>query len=288
LTPRLVLQGIVVLAIAALVALPWYLAMNTREPEYLRYYFVDRHLLGFATDTQRHGERPWWFYLPLVLGGAFPWIVWIRGTSAKGLSRGGPATLLWTWLAGALVVLSLSGSKAVTYVLPVMPAIAILAAVSITNTRTWRIVALATATAYAVVLVAIGPSTAQSHSARDLADYFNAIGHVPNTVYTMDDRVSFVYYLKPDLRRALRGEQVQSLITEDLEALDPFPKDAVLALPADLAAQRVPKMPGLAHAMWQKAGRYVVITPGGPGKARLTQESADSSADQTASPEAQR
>jgi hypothetical protein len=139
-----------------------------------------------------------------------------------------------------------------------------------------------------VVLVAIGPSTAQSHSARDLADYFNAIGHVPNTVYTMDDRVSFVYYLKPDLRRALRGEQVQSLITEDLEALDPFPKDAVLALPADLAAQRVPKMPGLAHAMWQKAGRYVVITPGGPGKARLTQESADSSADQTASPEAQR
>jgi 4-amino-4-deoxy-L-arabinose transferase-like glycosyltransferase len=273
LTPRLVVQALVVLTIAGLVALPWYLAMNAREPAYLRYYFVDRHLLGFATDTQRHGERAWWYYLPIVLGGALPWILWLRGTGHRG-----SLLLLWTWLMGTLVLLSLSGSKALTYLLPAMPAIAILAAASITNIRIWRIVAIATAATYAVVLIAVGPSMAKSHSARDLADYFNATGHVPATVYTMDDRVSFVYYLKPELRQALHDNQVRSLIIEDLEALNPFPKDAVVALPADLAAERVPRMPGLARASWQPAGRYVVITPG----------FADSSADRTPSPEARR
>ena len=71
------LAGRRVLAIAALVALPWYLAMKAREPGYLRYYFVDRHLLGFATDTQRHSGQPWWFYLPIVIGGGLPWIVYV-------------------------------------------------------------------------------------------------------------------------------------------------------------------------------------------------------------------
>src|SRR5207237_3253621 len=59
-TRRIVLQGVVILTIATLVALPWYVAMNAREPGYLRYYFIDRHLLGFATETQRHSGQPWW------------------------------------------------------------------------------------------------------------------------------------------------------------------------------------------------------------------------------------
>ena len=279
LTPRLVLQGVVVLAIAVLVALPWYLAMNAREPAYLRYYFVDRHLLGFATDTQRHGERPWWYYAPLVLAGAIPWIVWPCGTGLKGLSHkvANRSSLLlpWTWLLGTLVLLSLSGSKAITYLLPAMPSIAILAAASIASLRAWRTVAMATAMAYTVALFAIGPSLARLHSARDLADYFNAGGRVPATVYTMDDRLSFVYYLKPELRNGLRDDQVQSLLIEQLVALDPFPRDAVLALPADLAAERVAKIPSLARGAWQAAGRYVIVR-------------ADSSAGRTPSPEARR
>src|SRR5207247_7932934 len=46
LTGRLVLQGMFVLSIAVLIVLPWYLAMNAREPGYLRYYFIERHVLG--------------------------------------------------------------------------------------------------------------------------------------------------------------------------------------------------------------------------------------------------
>src|SRR6185312_15715716 len=60
-------------AIALLVAAPWYIAMERAHPGYLHYYFVERHLQGYLTATQRHAGRPFWYYVPIVLGGALPW-----------------------------------------------------------------------------------------------------------------------------------------------------------------------------------------------------------------------
>jgi 4-amino-4-deoxy-L-arabinose transferase-like glycosyltransferase len=293
--------------------------MNAREPGYLRYYFIDRHLLGFATDTQRHGGQPWWFYLPLVAGGGLPWVLYLKGTGGSGKGEG---LLLWTWLLGAVVLLSLSSSKAVTYVLPAMPAIAILAGRSwiaagdslrarmiahaalfliiaalapwaasrfanqpvsagevlafgalslawlwliFTLRRTpvvnaWPKLVIATAATYALAFALLGPPLAQAHSARDLAAHFNAAGRLPATIYIMDGRVSFVYYLAPGLRGQLRGDQIQSVSVEQLAALQPFPRDAVVALPADLAG-RLLRVPQLAQASHLAAGRYVVVVP---------------------------
>ena len=322
---RVVGQGMAVLAIAAAIAAPWYLAMESREPGYLRYYFIDRHLLGFATDTQRHGGQPWWFYVPIVLGGGLPWILYLRRRKGTG-----PQLLLWTWLAGAVVVLSLSGSKAVTYVLPAMPAVAILAARTWVNalpsdtldegsqlraarlwhaaiffvvagltpwaasrfaaqpvgtvevvgflaaaaTWAWLIItvprgpasyawprlALATGGTYALAFALLGPPIAQAHSARDLATYFNASARLPSTIFIMDERVSFVFYLRPELRRELRPDQIRSVTVEELAAMRPFPPDAVVALPADLAG-RLSRVPQLKEASRQIAGRYVVVAP---------------------------
>ncbi|HXD17109.1 MAG TPA: glycosyltransferase family 39 protein [Vicinamibacterales bacterium] len=263
LTRRLVAHGVLVVAVAALAALPWYLAMNAREPGYLRYYFVDRHLLGFATDTQRHSGQPWWFYLPVVIGGGLPWILFTRGTTLRGLSRrrSAPELLLWTWLIGAVALLSLSQSKAITYVLPAMPAIAVMAAASHRSMRTWRLASLATAAIYAIALFAFGPAVARSHSARELAGYFNEAGSVPATVFVFDQRVSFVYDLRPDLRRQLYGDRVRSVSVEELAAMQPFPRDAVVTVPIDLAAPRLPRIPGLANAQRHVAGRYLVVVP---------------------------
>jgi 4-amino-4-deoxy-L-arabinose transferase len=255
LTWRLVAQGALVVAVAALVALPWYVAMNAREPGYLRYYFVDRHLLGFATDTQRHSGQPWWFYLPVVIGGGLPWLLFVRWRTTT------PHLLLWTWLAGAVALLSLSQSKAVTYVLPAMPAVAIMAAASLHRPRAWRVVAIATAATYAIALLVFGPAVARTHSARDLAGYFNAAGRLPATIFVFDQRVSFVYYLRPDLRRRLHEDQVRSVSVEELAAMQPFPRDAVVTVPIDLAAPRLPQIPGLTNAEHHIAGRYLVVTP---------------------------
>jgi hypothetical protein len=262
LTWRLVARGALVVAIAVLVALPWYLAMNAREPGYLRYYFVDRHLLGFATATQEHHGQPWWYYLPLVAGGGLPWILFTRGTSLKGLSHRSevPQLLMSTWLVGAVVLLTLSQSKAVTYILPAMPAIAILAAASEPAVRTWRTVAIASTAIYFIALVAFGPSVARAHSARDLADYFNASGRLPSTIFVFDQRVSFVYYLRPEMRAQLHQDQVRSVSVEELAAMQPFPPEAVVTVPADIAESRLSRIPQLAHARRDAVGRYLVVS----------------------------
>jgi len=168
--------------IALVVAAPWYLAMEVRNPGYLHYYFIDRHLRGFVTAGQPHGDQPWWYYLPVLLGGGLPWLAWLpaaarhtwaclrarawgpqtydnsdacasaadgsesspdrtacnslrasAGRPARGVSmaRGAPMDgmlLAWCWLAGDVLLLSLGGSKLATYLWPVFPAIAILAA----------------------------------------------------------------------------------------------------------------------------------------------------------------
>lgn len=76
--PGVVFQGAAVLLIAALVAAPWYLAVASRNPGFLRYYFFERHVLGFATGNQPHSDQPWWYYLPILLGGGLPWIAYVR------------------------------------------------------------------------------------------------------------------------------------------------------------------------------------------------------------------
>lgn len=128
LTIRLVIGGVVALAITALVAAPWYMAMEVREPGYLQYYFVSRHLLGFATSSQPHGTQPWWYYLPIVVAGGLPWVLYVWSRPGPDLTaRRDAVTLTWCWLLGGLVLLSVAGSKLVTYALPLFPPMAMLA-----------------------------------------------------------------------------------------------------------------------------------------------------------------
>jgi 4-amino-4-deoxy-L-arabinose transferase-like glycosyltransferase len=129
----LVIGGVLALLVMTVVALPWYLAMERGHPGYLHYFFVERHLLGFATATQLHGWRPWWYYLPVLVAGALPWfgaIFLARPSRTRGAEPGASRALafLWIWLVADVLFLSAAGSKLLTYLLPVFPAVAILAA----------------------------------------------------------------------------------------------------------------------------------------------------------------
>lgn len=138
LRPASCLRGAVAAAIAAAVAAGWYIAVERRCPEYLQYYFLDRHFRGFITATQPHGRMPWWYYVPILLGGGLPWIAYlpvvvfdeVAGRTKRLLRPGRPLTLLACWLIGGTVLLSLAQSKLVTYVWPLLPAVAMLAAVA--------------------------------------------------------------------------------------------------------------------------------------------------------------
>ncbi len=149
----LLMRGVVVLAVAAVVAVPWYAWIGMHVPNYLSYFFIERHVLGLMTDSQPHGDEPWWYYLPVLFGGGLPWIGYLpivvqnafsgaRGSECSERSSlsaaplracarydsASPNTLLWTWLIGWTALMTFAGSKLVTYLWPAFPPIAILAA----------------------------------------------------------------------------------------------------------------------------------------------------------------
>jgi hypothetical protein len=124
----------------------------------------------------------------------------------------------------------------------------------------WRL-ALLTGSVYAASFAVVGPAVADAHSARDLAGYLNRVSRVPDTVYVMDMRMSFVFYLSRERRRELSAPgRVRNVGVQELEDLRPFPAGAVVALPADLA-RRLDSVPGLAGGRRERAGRYVVAFP---------------------------
>lgn len=169
LTPRTIMGGFLALGVATCVAGPWYLAMEGANPGYLHYYFVERHLEGYTTTMQRHGYQPWWFYVPVLAGGALPWtghlasLTTPRRASARTGARGA-LVLAAAWFTGGTIFFSLAGSKLVTYVLPVMPALAVLCAAAWTGDSPRargggpsRVAARAGAVAQAVLMSALVP-----------------------------------------------------------------------------------------------------------------------------------
>jgi 4-amino-4-deoxy-L-arabinose transferase-like glycosyltransferase len=123
-------------ALGLCLASPWFIAVEVRSPGYLYYYFVERHVLGFATATQPHGQEPWYFYLPVLALGAMPWAAFVLplviSETYRWYHKLRDRSVLFVicWLVGGLLFLSTAHSKLVTYALPLFPAVAILAAVS--------------------------------------------------------------------------------------------------------------------------------------------------------------
>jgi 4-amino-4-deoxy-L-arabinose transferase len=63
---ELVRYGLVAVAVAALVSVPWALAVHYREPDFWRFFFWHEHIRRFAAGEDAQHARPWWFYLPLL------------------------------------------------------------------------------------------------------------------------------------------------------------------------------------------------------------------------------
>ncbi len=124
------------LAVFAIVALPWFLAVSHRVPEFPHYVFV-RETFERVTTKSFHRTAPFWYYLPIVPVAAFPWIVpalaglknWRWAWLARRVNpRAQESILLACWVLGPLLFFSLNQSKLPQYVLPLMPPFALAAA----------------------------------------------------------------------------------------------------------------------------------------------------------------
>ena len=125
---RPVAGGALFLAITA----PWFIAVSAANPEFAHFFFVQEHFQRFTTQIHQR-VHPWWYFVPVLAAGMAPWLVPLGAAAGRALrSRGDAELLLWCWALVVFVFFSASGSKLPPYILPIFPALALLAARALT------------------------------------------------------------------------------------------------------------------------------------------------------------
>jgi hypothetical protein len=111
------------------IALPWYLLIVSRTPGLLRFFLADE-LWARYTTSEHHRPGPPWYFVGVLIAGALPWTpALVAGLARSWRERSRiESRLLLGWLLVPLAFFSFSGSKLPAYLLPVFPAVALLAA----------------------------------------------------------------------------------------------------------------------------------------------------------------
>ncbi len=175
-------------------ALPWFVAMQSRYPGFFDYFIVEQHFRRFALKSFNNA-RPMWFYLGVLPLLTLPWALWLvaswrawrRPPFGRATGPGvAPTTLslrgLWVWWVVAVVAFfSLPTSKLVGYVLPALaPWCVWLAWGTVASPRAFRMMVGASALLDVSIVAALAwqaPNSSQP-AARMLAAQMAAADHV--------------------------------------------------------------------------------------------------------------
>jgi 4-amino-4-deoxy-L-arabinose transferase-like glycosyltransferase len=126
--------------------LPWYIAVQKRNPTFYRAFFLEHNLERFATNRFQH-HQPFWYYIAVLLIALMPWTVLsmralvdaIQVSIAEWKARHKPQRYLGhvragdafpeflvLWTLFPILFFSFSGSKLPGYILPSIPPLTIL------------------------------------------------------------------------------------------------------------------------------------------------------------------
>ncbi len=125
------------------IAMPWYVAVQLRNPEFFRVFILEHNLGRFSKDLYHHTE-PFWYYLPVTALALVPWTVfviasflerarswWTKRCPANGADldcENQFGVFACCWLIVPVLLFSISQSKLPGYILPAIPAGALLLA----------------------------------------------------------------------------------------------------------------------------------------------------------------
>lgn len=120
------------MALALGVALPWFVLVSWRNPEFFRFFVIDQQVARYLW-THEH-DQPIWFFLPAIPAALAPWGVMLLFDPVPLRAALAPRTwsvatrFLVIWAAVVVGFFSVSTSKLLTYILPALPPLAILVA----------------------------------------------------------------------------------------------------------------------------------------------------------------
>lgn len=122
------------LAVAIMVSAHWAWELHQAEPDFWRYFFVEEHWKRFTSGTYDRKAQPFWYFLPVLLGGILPpgllWIAAWPGTGRQWLKKPFVRYML-CWFGFPFLLLSASSCKLGTYILPCFPPLSILLAAAL-------------------------------------------------------------------------------------------------------------------------------------------------------------
>jgi 4-amino-4-deoxy-L-arabinose transferase-like glycosyltransferase len=114
------------LLVSAMVA-PWFVAISIRESGFLDFYFVGEHLRRVFDSSFSHGE-PFYFYVPVILGGLLPWSLLVPFLTWRKMAPN-PARRYCVIAALVIVgIFSAASGKLIPYIIPALAPLAVLLA----------------------------------------------------------------------------------------------------------------------------------------------------------------
>jgi 4-amino-4-deoxy-L-arabinose transferase-like glycosyltransferase len=276
------------------VALPWFVLAAREHPDMLAYMF-GKHQFGRYTATTFNNARPWWFYGVAVVVLLFPWVFfaladgWQRVRAAvqqRGLRQtvaASPAAsdvrapthwvaLCWIWILAILGFFSIPNSKLIGYALPVIPPLAVLAAVwwqQHLAPRAWggRLFACLVGLALALALTAniVAGRYTWRHSSADVAAVLGCDVTSTDVVAVLDEYpydLPFYAQLKQPI------EVLQDWDAERRTAGDNWRRELFEGADFDAQAARVLQPLSRLDALQQQAGAWV-LAPNGSASLNL-------------------
>lgn len=116
-------------------ALPWFIAVSLRNPDFPRYAFWQESLVRFSTASARRSGSIF-YYLPVYLGGFFPWsfplfyvgLTRFRGWKGLREERNAPVAFLVSFVLVVFLFFTVSHSKLPGYFLPALGPLSVLMA----------------------------------------------------------------------------------------------------------------------------------------------------------------
>jgi hypothetical protein len=175
------------LLVFALLALPWFVAVQLRYPGFFDYFIMEQHFRRYAQSNFNNVHGPW-FFVVVMPALTLPWSLWLRGAARRSWAerRGYPGLYLW-WIVAVLGFFSLPSSKLVGYALPALAPWCALLALAVpqpAGSRRWRAIASVTAVVCVGIVAAVAWKAPGSNRALALT---LAQLRAPNDVVVMVD-----------------------------------------------------------------------------------------------------
>ena len=125
------------IAIFFAVCATWFVPVCRANSDFFDFFFIREHFLRYTTTIHERWQ-PFWFFGPVLLAGLVPWTGLLldvfRAIFGKcRLIDRKDGVLLGLWFLMPFVFFSMSNSKLVTYILPCLPPIAVLAGASLAS-----------------------------------------------------------------------------------------------------------------------------------------------------------